>query len=231
MAKKHENKKLVIALDIKNFFPSVHVNDIQKSLMMNYGFEKTPAWAVSEIVTFNKRLNQGNPTSPAASNIAFYDVDKEIKEIADIFELTYTRYADDLVFSTNKEFSDEVIKDIIAHIRNILKFNYYKLNEKKTKIMRNEDKQTVLGYIVNNKAGKGKFFLRTLRSATHNFMNKNLIPQGKNPERYKKHLLGLLNYVKSSYGGDSFNHMFEELIHFDTKQVKTWFTANYKVII
>jgi hypothetical protein len=231
MAKKHENKKLVIALDIKNFFPSVHVNDIQRSLIKNYGFERMPAWVIGEITTYNKRLNQGNPTSPSASNIAFYDMDKQIKELSEIFNLNYTRYADDLVFSTDKVLSDNKIRDFIFLIKQNLKFNYYKLNEKKTKIMKSEDKQTVLGYIVNKKAGKSKFFTRTLRSAVHNFMNKNMIPQGENPERYRRHLLGLVNYVNYSYNGDSFSQMFEQLKHFDTKSVKTWFTANYKVKI
>lgn len=231
MAKLHEGKDVVIALDIKNFFNSTLSSVLQQSLISNYGLNSKVAWAITEFVTYNGRLPQGCVTSPMASNIAFYTVDTLLTTTAVYNGFIYTRYADDMVFSKKGEVTEKDVQGLISSVEKILKDFYYKLNKSKTKIMYRNQKQQVLGYIVNNKATLDKTYLRTIRSATYNFIYKHKIPTGKNPVKYRKHLLGIINYVRNSYNGESFNKLFEELKEFDVEKVDTWITANYKILV
>ncbi len=114
--KPHINTDMVITLDIKDFFQSIPDDEIWRACTAYYALD-TVAWLdkkppveeeIFQIVTHpNLRgVPQGAPSSPMISNIAFMDFDDKIKELAFKDYLSYTRYADDLIFSgehTKKE--------------------------------------------------------------------------------------------------------------------------------
>jgi len=115
----HCNAKWVLSLDLRNFFPSVSAKLIEDSLKA-LGYQQHAAKLITKICTLDDRLPQGSPASPVLSNLAFSTTDIALQAIADNFDVRYSRYADDLVFSgTNgnppAELQPLVIETIIAH--------------------------------------------------------------------------------------------------------------------
>ena len=145
-AKEHTGKKFVLKLDLKNFFPSIS-REMVYGAMYN---ELTPENVkiiipAIELCLMDGRLPQGAPTSPAISNIVCKPLDMVLYGIAEKFCLTYTRYADDLIFSGD----DDTIYKVIPIIKStIAKFGLV-VNEKKVKVLKRHQRQTVTGLVVN----------------------------------------------------------------------------------
>ncbi|MDQ7733648.1 reverse transcriptase family protein [Halomonas sp. SpR1] len=95
-------------------------------------------------------LPQGAPTSPMLSNLAAYKLDIELTEFADNHGLIYTRYADDLTFSSIENFPKELsIGDIHRSVIGIIRKNKFIENRKKTRVAGPGSKKTVLGLLVD----------------------------------------------------------------------------------
>jgi RNA-directed DNA polymerase len=95
-------------------------------------------------------LPQGSPTSPHLSNIIFKKTDIELHSIAKQYSLVYTRYSDDLSFSTeDKNFSRKTAKIFVGKVSKILNNHHYRLNLKKTKIVPPSVNKIVLGLNVD----------------------------------------------------------------------------------
>jgi len=114
-AKAHISNRFFVKLDLKNFFPSITFKAFWP-VLENWHLKEKPDWLLNEnarklILTscFDPQGNLpvGYPTSPAISNAIMFDFDTNImKRIQDkdhLGNVVYTRYADDLVFSTNKK--------------------------------------------------------------------------------------------------------------------------------
>ncbi len=138
-ASKHLAKKVVFKVDIRDFFGSINLEMVTETLK-NYGFNEDISLAIAKIVTFEDKLVQGFHTSPTLANMCFNNVDLEIAAIDKNIE--YTRYADDLYFSSNKIFN---IEDKLIEI--LLKYGF-NLNSSKTKYMFRGGKQYVTGLTV-----------------------------------------------------------------------------------
>jgi len=96
-------------------------------------------------------LPQGSPTSPHLSNIIFRKTDVELEKLAKQYSLVYTRYSDDLSFSTeDKNFSRKNAEIFISKVSSILKNHHYKLNIEKTKIIPPSKNKIILGLNVDN---------------------------------------------------------------------------------
>ena len=102
-AKIHRNKKFVLNLDLENFFDSFHFGRIRGFFIKNKYF-KLPtevATVIAQLTCFKGRLPQGASTSPVITNLICKISDMRLLKIAKSYKLDYTRYADDLTFSTN----------------------------------------------------------------------------------------------------------------------------------
>ncbi|HTB53392.1 MAG TPA: reverse transcriptase family protein [Ferruginibacter sp.] len=142
-AMQHLSKKKLLSVDIENFFETITFDMINRSLI-ELGFNPEITTIISKIVTLNGFLVQGYHTSPTIANIVAAKFDKELLTIC-TEDIVYTRYADDLYFSSNKEVpSLEVIEEIICK-------NEFKLNTSKTKYMPIGSKQYVTGLSVFDK--------------------------------------------------------------------------------
>ena len=104
------------------------------------GFIESVSLNLTRIVTFQSKLVQGFNTSPTLANIVFYTLDKKLEKIDR--KITYSRYADDLYFSSDEEF---VIKDKVQAI--ISEFGF-KINEEKSKLMKRGWHQYVTGLTI-----------------------------------------------------------------------------------
>ena len=173
-AKEHTGKKFVLKLDLKNFFPSISRDMVYGAMFSELTPENVKIIIPAiELCLMDGRLPQGAPTSPAISNIVCKPLDMVLYGIAERFGLTYTRYADDLIFSSN----DDTIYKVIPIIKStIVKFGLI-VNEKKVKVLKKHQRQTVTGLVVN---AEGKTSVRRKkRMNLRAFMHQILI--GKKP--------------------------------------------------
>lgn len=116
-AKFHCNAKCVYSLDIENFFPSITIDKVISALT-KIGYSEKTAIFLSNLTTLDRKLPQGSPASPVLSNLAFECTDNKIHRLTERLGIKYTRYADDMVFSSTRELSQEIrnsIKDIVTN--------------------------------------------------------------------------------------------------------------------
>ena len=129
----HLNKKVVVSVDIKNFFESIKKPQVEDTLI-EHGINSTMATILSEVLTINGFLPQGFNSSPIIANMVAKKMDKKlIKYCGD--KITYTRYADDLYFSSNSTSPD------ISKIIEIVENSGFEVNSNKTQIMKRGQKQ------------------------------------------------------------------------------------------
>lgn len=101
-AEKHVNRRIIINIDLNDFFPSINfgrVLGLFKSAP--FAFNDEVAIALAQICCYKKKLPQGAPTSPIVSNFICWSLDNALLWFARKNKFVYTRYADDMTFSTN----------------------------------------------------------------------------------------------------------------------------------
>lgn len=127
-ARAHQGNKYFLLTDLKNYFPSIHFSIVYQQLV-NQGFSPPVANQITRLVTFNKCIPQGAPTSPLISNLVFLPQDIQLLEICNVYGLTYTRYIDDLTFS-GKTFLDN---DLIQKLLEVIRRSPFQYHHRKTK--------------------------------------------------------------------------------------------------
>ncbi|MEI6487741.1 MAG: reverse transcriptase family protein [Bacteroidota bacterium] len=163
-AKNHLNKKYVLNIDLKDFFHSISAIQVREFFKKHpYNFNDDLATCLALICCYKGRLPMGAPTSPVVSNLICIPLDKQLMAIAQEHKLTYTRYADDMTFSSNENISDEAITQIKA---SITAFGF-QLNEKKFRMQSKFRQQTVTGIKVNAKTNVDRKYVRNIRATIH----------------------------------------------------------------
>ncbi len=148
-------------------------------------------------------LPQGAPTSPLLANMICYEMDKKINELANKNNLVYTRYSDDITFSTDsRNFSRDEAKKIIHEVTKILSEFNFERNPNKTKIIPPGARKIVTGLVVNDiqprlpKKFKQNIELHLYYARIN--LHKHCINRKFNSlTGFYNHLLGLLLYAKS----------------------------------
>jgi RNA-directed DNA polymerase len=213
-ARLHTGKSLVIRVDLKDFFPSIQfrrVKGLFKGLGYNEGVASILALLCTEApraaVTFDgqKRhvaigercLPQGACTSPALTNILCRRLDARLTGIAQRYGFTYTRYADDLVFSHPDK--EATAGQLFTRLRQIVEEEGYVINDKKTRVMRPQHRQVVTGVVVNETPRISRRDLRKFRAFLHHCETEGLqtVSQrtGKNAVLYASGYLSFLHMV------------------------------------
>lgn len=147
----HVGNTYFLRIDIKDFFPSITdkliTSELACVLSLNTPEETDKIITlITDIVTRNGVLPQGASTSPAISNIVMARIDQRILKYCQVFDITYTRYADDLLFSSPKfDFSQK--KWFFKKIKYILKSNNFRINHTKIKYAQKEI--SLNGYIIS----------------------------------------------------------------------------------
>lgn len=174
-AEAHLRKKIVLNLDLKDFFSSINFPRVRAMFMTYFKFNNEVATTLANISCDNNNvLPQGAATSPIISNIIAYKLDKQLSRLAKKYGCVYTRYADDITFSTNRdEFHknifdhDEDIMNIGEKVKSIIENNGFKINENKTRIFDHSKSQFVTGVKVNEKLNINRIYIRRIRSILH----------------------------------------------------------------
>lgn len=179
--------------DISNFFPSCTLDMVMWALKHNV---KT-MFVSDEILLFiagvctdaKGKLPQGSPMSPMLSNLIMVPYDLAIKHFVEQYNMTYTRYADDILISWDKTFG---WAGMIKELRKLLK--PFIINTKKTRYGNFNGRNWNLGLMYNNKMEitVGHKQKRAMKCRVHNWLTK---PELRTNEEWHS-LLGLLNYYE-----------------------------------
>jgi RNA-directed DNA polymerase len=161
----HRNKRYVLNIDLKNFFDSIHFGRVQGFFLKNEYF-KLPkvATIIAQLTCYNGKLAQGAPTSPIISNLICQILDYRILKLCKKYRLVYTRYADDLTFSTNNKVFSEVYTLFLDELSNIVNDSGFAINTEKTHFQEFNKRQTVTGLSVNKKINVQNEFYKKTRS-------------------------------------------------------------------
>ena len=158
-AKPHLKKEVLIHLDIKNFFGSITEDMVYETLLFETGYTKALCRLLAQLCCFRGCLPQGTVTSPMLSNIVFRQCDIALSDLAAKYGMDYTRYSDDLFFSSNQAVNT---KDFLNEAADTLLRFGFKLNHEKTKIRRQQHRQAVLGLTVNDHIQVNREYRRKL---------------------------------------------------------------------
>lgn len=102
-AKPHQGKKYQFTTDLQNFYPSIKSKQVY-DCFLKLGFSNHFASYITKLSTWKGEVPQGAPTSTAVSNLVFLKTDIELIDFCNKNNITYTRYIDDLTFSSPKDF-------------------------------------------------------------------------------------------------------------------------------
>ncbi|WP_220025589.1 reverse transcriptase domain-containing protein [Idiomarina fontislapidosi] len=174
-ASRHVRKNFVFNLDLLDFFGSINFGRVKRL------FESAPfnlpakvATVVAQIVCFDNQLPQGAPTSPLISNLIAFKLDGNLTALARRAGVNYSRYADDLTFSSNSlnllknhgilTIDESAQVKVGKDLKNIIKANGFDINVNKTRLQGRGQHQGVTGITVNRKVNVTRSFVRKTAS-------------------------------------------------------------------
>lgn len=144
-AERHLGCNYLLNMDIQNFFSSIKEKRVFGCLKKNTEYSNEVLMCLTELCCYNGFLPQGACTSPDLSNIIAYDLDIRLSKMSDRFHFVYSRYADDLTFSSKEYISKNAYHDIIQLIQN----EGFKVNYKKTRFASKDQRMEVTGLLIN----------------------------------------------------------------------------------
>ena len=194
----HVKSKIVVRIDIKDFFPTItfpRVRGFFEYLGYNPGVASVFALICTDspkvilkqesidgeknnkdyphfIAIGERSLPQGACTSPSLANLICRKIDSRLKGYSTKSGWKYSRYADDLIFSTTLE--DSSPHRLIKSISSIISEEGFKVNQSKTRLMRAPNRQTVTGLVVNNEVTLSRRDLKRMRAFFHQCSSKGL---------------------------------------------------------
>ena len=168
-AEVHKNKRYVVNLDLLVFFPSINFGRVRSYFIKNNYFEINDdiATILAQLTCYKGTLPQGASTSPLIANMICNIMDIRILKIAKKYRLDYTRYADDLTFSTNNKYFLNDYDKFLEDIKNIIHRSGFELNSKKTRLLFSNSRQEVTGLVVNKKISVPKEYYKNTRAMAH----------------------------------------------------------------
>lgn len=206
----HVGRKVVVNLDLQDFFPTLTFPRI-KGLFKSLGYSEHVAIVFALLVTEPPRvkvslddktywvalgarvLPQGACTSPALTNLVCRGLDRRLHGLASKHGFTYTRYADDLTFSGAK---DHAVGRLLRSTRAILTDEGFAEHPKKTRVMRRGRRQEVTGVVVNERPAVAREEVRELRAILHNASRTGLAAQNRDAHPdFAAHVRGRIAFV------------------------------------
>lgn len=170
-AKVHIGQNYVFNIDLKDFFPSISKSRVWKRLTLPpFNFKSEIADIVAGLCTMKVVeggetkyvLPQGAPTSPVITNMICQNLDRKLSGLARRFNLRYTRYADDITFSSMHNVYAEG-GEFLKELHRIIAAENFTLNENKTRLQSNRGRREVTGLIVSDKINVPRQYVRDLR--------------------------------------------------------------------
>lgn len=172
----HKCRRYVLNFDLVDFFPSINFGRVRGMLIKDKRFQLHPkvATILAQIACHDNILPQGSPCSPIISNIVGNLLDVRLVRYAKRHKCTYSRYADDITFSTNrKDFPIEVAVPVPGSeykwvlgqaLSQEVERAGFRVNPSKTRMQYKCSRQVVTGLLVNQKPNIRPEYYRTARS-------------------------------------------------------------------
>jgi RNA-directed DNA polymerase len=217
----HTGKRILVRFDLEDFFPSITATRVLR-VFLTAGYPEPVARALTRLTTHaappailaerslpwaaRRRLAtphppQGAPTSPALANLCAFRLDCRLAGLAKAAGASYTRYADDLLFSGGEDFARQMKRFIVTAGAVILEEGFHP-NHRKTRVMRQAQKQHAAGIVLNERPNIDRRELDRLKAILTNCVHHG--PQSQNREGhadFAAHLLGKLSWVTFIHPG------------------------------
>lgn len=171
----HARRRYVLNVDLEDFFPSVNFGRV-RGLLMAPPYRRPPevATVLAQIACHENQLPQGAPTSPVLANMVCWGMDSALQRLAGRCRSTYTRYADDLTFSTNRrDFPPELATadgdeiTLGSELSAVLERSGFRVNGRKVRLQTREFRQEVTGLTVNVFPNVQRRYVRQIRAMLH----------------------------------------------------------------
>jgi hypothetical protein len=216
----HTGRHAVIRMDLKDFFPSIEAARIH-ALFEKLGYSWDVAGTLARIcvnrapggvfrdrrqggslpwserqVLKSPHLPQGSPCSPALANLCAYRLDIRLDSLATALGATYSRYADDMVFSGGREFARGAER-FHVQVAAIALEEGFRVNTRKTRLMREGGRQQVTGVVVNTHPNIVRKEYDKLKATLTNCVRFGPASQNReNHPNFRDNLAGRISYVK-----------------------------------
>ena len=213
----HVGQRVVLKMDLQDFFPSIAGARIQTIFRM-IGYPESVADLLGGICTnavprhvwnnheqvqnacilhTRPHLPQGAPTSPALANICAYRTDCRLAGLARSAGAEYTRYADDVAFSGGDDF-ERGVERFSTHVGAVLLEEGFSVNHRKTRIMRHSVRQRLAGLIANDRMNVMRGNYDALKATLHNCVHLGAHTQNRTAHpRFRAQLDGRIGWVES----------------------------------
>lgn len=241
-ARPHIRQQWVLKVDLKDFFPTINFGRV-RGLFLAHPFEfgADAATLLAQICCHRKALPQGAPTSPIISNLICRSMDKQLAELARRERCYFTRYADDLTFSTDRTafpatlaFLEGTKAEVGSELETIITSNGFLINQNKTRLVRRWQRQRVTGLVVNRTVNVPRAYIRDIRNLLHIWerhgqdaaeaaydrahpaMNR---PPGKPPSQFTEQIRGRVQHVGGVKGWQDsvYRHLADRLAGLDSE--------------
>ena len=178
-AKAHAGKRFVLNLDLEDFFGSVNFGRVRGLFMAApYRLPASVATVIAQICCHDNKLPQGAPTSPIVTNMLCAQLDSQLQRLAKECRATYTRYADDITFSTTlREFPEALAYAVETEegdklllgdrLVEVITSNGFRINEKKVRLQMQGHHQEVTGLTTNEFPNVKRTYVRQIRAMLH----------------------------------------------------------------
>ncbi len=207
-ARQHLGAKFMLNVDFKDFFHQFSIKRIHQILQTPpFRFDIKTAHILARLFTYKGRLPMGAPSSPALSNIGSIRFDWNMYAWSLHQQLTFTRFVDDLTFSS---FSNPITEDHLKQIEAICEQAGLYLNPKKTVFFSEKDAKMVTGLVLNQTVDIDPVFYRELEEnllRLQRLAEVQLLmeshPRGELLRKFKKEVDGQINFIGMIEGFDS----------------------------
>ncbi|MGA9054899.1 MAG: retron St85 family RNA-directed DNA polymerase [Terriglobia bacterium] len=165
----HVSNRYFLSVDVRNFFPSVGSLRVRR-LFEALGYSRLASHKLRRLCSYFSGLPQGAVTSPALSNLICLRLDRRLAGLCSRRNIVFTRYADDITFSTNNR---NALPRLLPTVYRILREEGFEPNQEKTRILGPRTQCLITGLVKNSSVptfGIGKKKKTTMRAIMHNFL-------------------------------------------------------------
>jgi RNA-directed DNA polymerase len=203
-AKAHKSRRYVLNIDLENFFPSFNFGRVRGYFLTNNHFKLTEpvATLIAQIVCNDGVLPQGSPCSPIISELLTHFLDIRLVRLATKSKCSYTRYADDITFSTNQKTFPTALAVSAGEswvlgneLRSRIQDAGFSINDAKTRMQVRASRQTVTGLTVNEKVNVPQRYYKLARAMTHKFLSTGTYQRDGADDTSLQRLEGMLNHI------------------------------------
>lgn len=188
----HRAGRVLVTLDIKDFFPSIKIAAVYR-IFAELGYRENIASFLANLCCLDGKLPQGAPTSPYLANLRLRKLDEELSGFCRQHHWRYTRYADDMTFSGEGQ-----VAPLIKFVSQCVYNEGFALNAAKTRVAGKNARQEVTGIVVNEQLQIPKQDRREIRQQLYYIKKFGLASHlehiKESRENYILHLLGRVSF-------------------------------------